>query len=330
MVHKGTMDLSDFTRRRKRRPGLLGIEKLCVMYTLFTTVLAIVFSKEITGFTEMLVGRAAVLAGLAAMIFVYRLRACRLTLFLRIAYQFALLAYWYPDTYLFCQLFPNLDYLFAATEQTIFGCQPALLFCEHFSGMFWSEIFNLGYFSYYPMIFFVVVWTFLMHYKYFERTTFIIICSFFIYYLVYLFLPVAGPQYYYQAVGVDSIRDGIFPELGNYFRYNTDMLPAAHDGGLFFRLVEAAQEGGERPTAAFPSSHVGISTILLILTYKVRKKTVVLLLPFYVLLCCATVYIQAHYLIDAIAGFATAFVVYAISYKLYYTAFFHRKRGYHS
>jgi membrane-associated phospholipid phosphatase len=36
------------------------------------------------------------------------------------------------------------------------------------------------------------------------------------------------------------------------------------------------------------------------------------MLPFYVCLCCATVYIQAHYLIDAMAGFVTAVVFYIL------------------
>lgn len=36
------------------------------------------------------------------------------------------------------------------------------------------------------------------------------------------------------------------------------------------------------------------------------------LLPFYLLLCGATVYIQAHYLIDAIVGFVSAFGLYIV------------------
>ena len=36
------------------------------------------------------------------------------------------------------------------------------------------------------------------------------------------------------------------------------------------------------------------------------------LLPFYLLLCGATVYIQAHYAIDAIVGFFSAFLLYVV------------------
>ena len=92
------------------------------------------------------------------------------------------------------------------------------------------------------------------------------------------------------------------------------MLPAPGDAdGLFFNLVKGAQDAGERPTAAFPSSHIGISFILLYLVYPFSKKMFAGLLPFVVLLTLATVYIQAHYLVDAIAGILTSVIVFNLS-----------------
>lgn len=70
-------------------------------------------------------------------------------------------------------------------------------------------------------------------------------------------------------------------------------------------------------TAAFPSSHVGISTILMIMAWRGSKWLFAILMPFYVLLCCATVYIQAHYLIDAVVGFVSAFVMYVLVTKMF-------------
>ena len=74
---------------------------------------------------------------------------------------------------------------------------------------------------------------------------------------------------------------------------------------------------GERPTAAFPSSHVGISTIVMIMAYRVNKKLCYFLASFYVLLCCATVYIQAHYLVDVIAGWISAVCIYIVATYMY-------------
>lgn len=320
------------TKKKRCRPGLLGIEKLGIIYAAFTAVVAAVFYNYIPSIGEMAITRAGYAAGMAALILIYRKRPCHLTFFLRIALQLGMLATWYPETYLFCSIFGNLDHVFAQADQFIFGCQPALLFSQILHGKIWSELFNMGYFSYYPMIFFLVVWTFFRRYLLFEKTSFIILCSFFIFYVIFMFLPVAGPQFYYQAVGIETIREGIFPHVGLYFRDHFDMLPETQYGGLFQHLVEMAQQGGERPTAAFPSSHVGVSTIIMILAWKAdRKKRVFIgLLPFYVFLCCATVYIHAHYAIDAIAGFLVAFPIYQISHKIYYTRAFHRPHGYHS
>jgi membrane-associated phospholipid phosphatase len=55
----------------------------------------------------------------------------------------------------------------------------------------------------------------------------------------------------------------------------------------------------------------------MIMAWRANRKLSLVLLPFYVLLCCATVYIQAHYLIDAIAGFLSALVIYQVSTYLY-------------
>ena len=60
-----------------------------------------------------------------------------------------------------------------------------------------------------------------------------------------------------------------------------------------------------------------ISTILMIMAWRGSKWLFAVLMPFYILLCCATVYIQAHYLIDAIVGFFSAFVMYVLVTKMF-------------
>jgi membrane-associated phospholipid phosphatase len=83
-------------------------------------------------------------------------------------------------------------------------------------------------------------------------------------------------------------------------------------------LVETSQLVGERPTAAFPSSHVGITTLIMLLFFQIKKyKILVLLLPIYIFLVAATVYIQAHYLIDLLAGLVTSVTLYFSGKYLY-------------
>ena len=55
----------------------------------------------------------------------------------------------------------------------------------------------------------------------------------------------------------------------------------------------------------------------MIMSWRVNRKLTYLLTPFYLLLCGATVYIQAHYLIDAIVGFISAFFVYHLATLMY-------------
>lgn len=304
--------IGKYLSAEKPLKGLMAVEWVVVAYLLLTTTVIIFCYTDAVNPRAMLMGRVRVAAMTAAMWLTYRLWPCRMTRFLRVVVQMALLSWWYPDTYEINRMFPNLDHLFAAWEQSLFGFQPALLFHEAMPGRIFSELMDLGYASYYPMIALVVLFYFVARYNEFHRAAFIVLGAFFLYYVIFIFVPVAGPTFYFRAVGVDRIADGIFPSLGTYFSSHQECLPSPGDAnGLFYTLVESAKEAGERPTAAFPSSHVGCSTVLMLLALHTRKRWLVwTLLPLYVLLCISTVYIQAHYAIDAIAGLATGLVFY--------------------
>lgn len=298
--------------------GLFAVESINLIYNALTTILILFLYPRMDHPGMMLIERAVIAVVTFAMIYLYQMFPCRLTVFIRMVMQMSLLAYWYPDTYEFNRIFDNLDHIFASAEQFLFGCQPAVEFCKRFSSMWVSEPLNMGYFFYYPMMLIVVMYYFLNRYEWFEKACFVLMTSFFIYYIVYLLVPVAGPQFYFPAIGMDRVNACDFIAIGDYFRDNSILLPSpGYDHGFFYKLVETSQEVGERPTAAFPSSHVGISTILMIMSWRVSKRLVLLLLPFYLLLCMATVYIQAHYLIDSIVGFLTAFPVYKVSSIMY-------------
>ena len=304
------------------RKGLLPLEWVMLGYMAITVVVMLFTYTKLANPESMILGRMRVLVMTGALWAVYRMVPCRVTLAVRAMAQIALLAWWYPDTYEINRMFPNLDHYFAQWEQDIFGCQPALLFSKALPWAVVSELMDMGYFMYYPMIAIIVIYYLLKRYSEFERISFVILASFFAYYVVFIFVPVVGPTFYYDAVGVSEITKGIFPALGDYFNSHSDCLPApGYSDGIFYQLVEEAKNTGERPTAAFPSSHVGVSTVCMLLAWHAKsRKMVYFLLPFYVFLCLATVYIQAHYLIDALAGLVTGVVIYyalmAVSKKM--------------
>ena len=307
-----------FERDRKPRKGLLAVEWVVLGYLLLTLLVVLFTYTKLPNPESLLLGRMRVVVMIAALWAVYRMLPCRFTHFCRIGAQLLLLSWWYPDTYEINRIFPNLDPQFANYEQQLFGSQPALLFSQMFSHPVISELMHLGYASYYPMIAAVTLYYFFCRYKEFDRATFIILTSFFIYYVIFIALPVTGPQYYYHAAGVENIVRGVFPDIGNYFATNQDSLPIpGYDGGFFYQCVANAHATGERPTAAFPSSHVGVGTILLILSWRAKSRWLFwFVLPLYVLMCFATVYIQAHYAIDVLAGWVSAVLIYVLLHFL--------------
>lgn len=307
--------------------GLLWLEWVMVAYAFLTTALIAVTFSRLHSPMQMLWGRGQALLMTLALWGAYRLYPCRLTLLGRVVGQLLFLGLWYPDTFELNRINPNLDAFFAQVEQRVFGFQPALSFCQRFASPVVSELLSLGYVSYYPMIGVVVFYYFFFCYERFLRSSFIILASFFLFYVIFIFVPVAGPQFYYKAVGTDLIAQGVFPWLGDYFdRLPFDIsnrelslpIPGWEDG-LFHRLVISAHDAGERPTAAFPSSHVGISTIVMWLAHESRSRRLFFtLLPLSVLMFFATFYIQAHYAIDAVAGLVSGTLMYFLFRRVYH------------
>ena len=295
----------------------MTIELVTLIYTLFTSLVILLLWDQMNDPLRLLEGRALVLLGMTGIFLIYRAFPHLITNALRYIYPLAVLGFWYQDTYEFCRLFPNLDYVFAQADLSLFGCQPSIEFSLWLPEKIWSELFNMGYFSYYPLITLTLLTPLFINRREYERTGFIIVTGFFLYYLIYLFLPVAGPQYYFYAVGQDIIQNGHFPIIGDYFNYHTDLAPSPGQEGFFRSLVDSTQASGERPTAAFPSSHVGMSTMLMILLYQNRKYLAAIALPFYFFLCCATVYIQAHYLVDVLGGLVSAVLFYVLCDRLW-------------
>ena len=308
----------DWFKRVESSKGLFEVERISLIYNAITTILIVLLYSRMDHPGMMLLERAGIVAITFGLIYLYQKYPCRLSAFVRMVVQMSFLAYWYPDTFEFNRLFPNLDCFFASAEQWLFNCQPSVEFSKLCPDIWFSEPFNMGYFAYYPLIAIVAIYYFVFKFEWFEKASFVIVTSFFLYYLIYIFVPVAGPQFYFPAIGMDNVEACNFLSIGDYFNHNAILLPGPNfEQGLFFELVEASQEVGERPTAAFPSSHVGISTILMIMAWRVNKKLCYGLTPFYALLCCATVYIQAHYLIDVFAGWMSAVAIYILSTWMY-------------
>lgn len=223
-------------------------------------------------------------------------RYVRALAFFRFMFPLVMLAYLYAETdllnnFLFSE---NLDPFFSHLEESVFGFQPSLVFAELIPSEIFAEIMYFGYFSYYLMLVIVPVYIYRKDGEdKANRVMFIMIHSFFVFYLFFILVPVAGPQFYF-----------------------TDW-PSLPDGFLFGNLMRWIQELGEAPTAAFPSSHVSICIMLIMLSHRYAKEILKFIIPVAFLLVLSTVYIRAHYLIDVLAAFVITWPLYRFSGFIY-------------
>ena len=123
-----------------------------IIYALFTLLLMGIMFTKLQNPVSMVWLRVQTIVIVLALWGVYRMIPCRLMILVRVLAQIALLGSWYPETFEFNRMLPNLDQLFAGWEQQLFGCQPALLFSQRWSSPVVSELLTLGYVSYYPMM----------------------------------------------------------------------------------------------------------------------------------------------------------------------------------
>ena len=292
--------------------GLLAAEWVGMAYLLFTLIMMACLWSRLVDISGMLILRGGYIVATLGTWALYRRFPCKWMIFVRILVQMIFLSWWYPDTYELNRALPNLDHLFAGWEQTLFGCQPSLLFSQKVPYGWFSELMCLGYVSYFPLMLITYLYYYHRRYQEFQMSAFVMLSSFFAYYVVFVLVPVTGPQFYYLAVGTEKIAAGIFPNLGDWFLTHSERMAApGWSDGFFYHLLDITHDAGERPTAAFPSSHVGVTTVVMLLALRTRSKGLIFtILPFYILMCLSTVYIYAHYAIDAIAGLITGIAIY--------------------
>ncbi len=263
-------------------------DKATLIYTIFTLIFILFFSSQLENIFPHIVFRLIVVCIAFSLAFLYNKFPNFLLGILRNFYPVFLLSYWYGETaYLNTPLFEKFDPLISKLDQSIFGFQPSMEFSAAFPQAWFSELMHFGYFSYYFLTILTCLLVYIYNRKYFEYTVFMVTASFFIYYTVFILFPVAGPQFYFP---VEDVK-----------------VPS---GFLFQKGVTWVQQIGEAPTGAFPSSHVGMSIIFLIILFKHFRKAFYYTIPLTIILCFATVYIKAHYFVDVIAGFVSAPLIF--------------------
>lgn len=273
------------------------VDLVTILYVLIS---GIYISFSTLSFTDLLPHfffRILILALIVSLSFLHRrVGANQLLLSLRNFYPLLFLGFFYTETSCIKNILfeNNLDNYFINAEQSLWGCQPSMTFSKHMNQEWFNEVMNMCYFSYYILITLVCFALYFKKPEHSEKGIFIITFSFYLYYIIFAILPVVGPQFYVQDPTAEAIPTHFF-------------------GNIMHTIFTTY----EKPTGAFPSSHVGIAIIISYLTFLYLKKLFFITLPFVLGICFATVYIKAHYLVDVIGGLISAPLFIFVSIKVY-------------
>lgn len=269
---------------------LLPAEKIFLLYLLFTTMIILPGYSKTQHFQLLILAR--ILAITFVLLFAYFSKNQHG--FIRNFYLLAFTSWFYGETGYFNNVFFNdLDRYLVIAENWIFLGQPSLIFSERFDNFWFSEVMYFGYFSFYLLVFGFPLLLYLRKNQNFYFVLFVLLNSFYCYYLFFAIFPTIGPQFWFPA--------------------ETQQL---NKEGFFSLLVKLVQEMGETPTGAFPSSHIGVTWLIVLLAVKFYRKALRFIIPVAILLSISTVYIKAHYILDVMAGLISVPILYFFSRKL--------------
>lgn len=175
-------------------------------------------------------------------------------------------------------------------EETLFGGQPSRELARALPVPLLSEVLHGAYLSYYLIIYGPPLLLYLAaRYDAFRETVFALMLTFFAHYVFFIYFPVQGPRYLFDAPG------GVLAD------------------GPMYRLAHTVLEAGSSRGAAFPSSHVGVAAAqaLLVARFLPRWLPAVALLA--AGLAVGAVYGGFHYATDAAAGLVLGLALAAVA-----------------
>jgi len=232
----------------------------------------------------------------------------------------ALLRHFYPiilytglycETGLLNQMFTRgyLDEFFMRLDEHLFGMQPSVVLMERLPYLVVSELLYAFYASYYVMIPGVgLALYFQSRHRFFHYIT-LVSFIFYVCYLIFIFLPVAGPPAFWMERNEFLAAHGL-PLLRLEF-------PASVQRGLMFRVMGFIYHHFEAQGGAFPSSHVAVAICTLWFTWRFLPRIRYFHLVTVILLSVATVYCRYHYAVDVIGGAGAAALLIPIGERLY-------------
>lgn len=177
-------------------------------------------------------------------------------------------------------------------EKKIFGKYYPCLWLSDQLDFYWlSEYLHFCYFSYFLLLYGIPFY-FYIHQQYylfyqFEYAQLLVLLPSF---LMHSLVPVLSPRTIYEKI------------------------PDALRRGPLYRLVHHAVTMGSAEGTAFPSTHVGTGTLVILVSLYFHTPFFLMVIPIALGLVLATIYGRFHYVVDLIAGVVMALFSFCLIY----------------
>jgi membrane-associated phospholipid phosphatase len=163
-------------------------------------------------------------------------------------------------------------------EVFVFGGQPSRQLATALPNVRLSELLHAGYLAYYPAVFAPALLLYATHERRaFARTVLALTTTYAVCWAIFACFPVEGPRYAWGA-------------------------PLGVPDGFFRRTAVTLLAKGSSRGAAFPSSHMAISTVQAVIAWRWNRSAAVVLTVIAVLVGCGAVYGGFHYGVDVVGG----------------------------
>jgi membrane-associated phospholipid phosphatase len=268
-------------------------DRVVATYLALTGVLVLAFREALPRWKLLVVAHVlGVIVVIALRYLPARLAA--LPAFFRDWYPILVFPILYKEVELLAGAFGNwsLTETIQVLEVSLFGSHPSLFLSERLQWVPLSEYLHFCYLSF--LVWFPAVggyWYFTGKRAWFQELLLLTTVTFSVSYVFYIVFPVDSPFY---------LAEPLAPPLA---------------GNFFYELVHAVSSRGGARGGAFPSSHVSISTVILLVTFQRDRRLLFGLAPLYLGLVVATVYGRFHYALDVLAGWVLATAVVGL-YRL--------------
>lgn len=205
-----------------------------------------------------------------------------------------LIFYFYKSAGLLSRSFYNdtFDNVIINFEKKIFGDYNPFIWLSNKFNFFWlSEYLHLCYFSYFLLLYAIPFYLYFKHdYNLFYQFEFAELLVLLQSFLIHSMIPVLSPRTLFEKISL-SLRKG-----------------------PIYRLVHYAVENGSADGTAFPSTHVGIGTLVILTALYFHTPFFLMLLPFAIGLVVSTIYGRFHYITDLTGGVIIASISFFLVY----------------